>query len=77
MKEKGALQLLLPFLNESNTKIRCKVLNLLCTLSKDITDELTEYLDETHLFNIVNIVSSSTSESEKAAAVGILSNLPA
>ncbi|KAK2440099.1 U-box domain-containing protein [Trifolium repens] len=77
MKEKGALQLLLPFLKESNTSIRCKVLNLLCTLSKDITDELTEYLDETHLFNIVNIVSSSTSESEKAAAVGILSNLPA
>lgn len=77
MKEKGALQLLLPFLKENNTKIRCKVLNLLYTLSKDITDELTEYLDETHLSNIVNIISSSKSESEKAAAIGILSNLPA
>ncbi|RDX75713.1 U-box domain-containing protein 43, partial [Mucuna pruriens] len=77
MKEKGALQLLLPFLKENNTKIRSKVLNLLYTLSKDLTDELTEHLDETHLINIVTIVSTSTSESEKAAAVGILSNLPA
>ncbi|XP_057457708.1 U-box domain-containing protein 44-like [Lotus japonicus] len=77
MKEKGALQLLLPFLKENNTQIRSKVLQLLYTLSKDLTDELTEYLDETHLFNIVNIVSSSTSESEKASAVGILNNLPA
>ncbi|TKY49675.1 U-box domain-containing protein 44 [Spatholobus suberectus] len=77
MKEKGALQLLLPFLKENNIKIRSKVLDLLYTLSKDLTDELTEHLDETHLFNIVNIVSTSTSESDKAAAVGILSNLPA
>ncbi|XP_061353805.1 U-box domain-containing protein 44-like [Gastrolobium bilobum] len=76
MKEKGALQLLLPFLKENNTKIRSKVLHLLYTLSKDLTDELTEHLDETHLVNIVNIVSLSTSESEKAAGVGILSNLP-
>ncbi|KAG4387210.1 hypothetical protein AAZX31_11G179000 [Glycine max] len=77
MKEKGALQLLLPFLKENTTKVRSKVLQLLYTLSKDLTDELTEHLDETHLFNIVNIVSTSTLDSEKAAAVGILSNLPA
>ncbi|KAK7323359.1 hypothetical protein VNO77_26830 [Canavalia gladiata] len=77
MKEKGALQLLLPFLKENNVKIRSKVLHLLYTLSKDLTDELNEHLDETHLFNIVSIVSSSALESEKAAAVGILSNLPA
>ncbi|KAL2337135.1 hypothetical protein Fmac_011581 [Flemingia macrophylla] len=77
MKEKGALQLLLPFLKENNSKVRIKVLQLLYTLSKDLTDELTEHLDETHLFSIVNIVSTSTSVSEKAAAVGILSNLPA
>ncbi|XP_047182072.1 U-box domain-containing protein 44-like [Vigna umbellata] len=77
MKEKGALQLLLPFLKENTTKVRSKVLHLLYTLSKDLTDELTEHLDETHLLNIVNIVSTSTSDSERAAAVGILSNLPA
>ena len=77
MKEKGALQLLLPFLKENTTKVRSKVLQWLYSLSKDLTDELTEHLNETHLFNIVNIVSTSTLDSEKAAAVGILSNLPA
>ncbi|KAE9584809.1 hypothetical protein Lalb_Chr25g0282321 [Lupinus albus] len=77
MKEKGALHLLLPFLKENTTKIRSKVLHLLYTLSKDLTNELAEHLDEAYLLIIVNIVSSSTLESEKAAAVGILSNLPA
>ncbi|KAF7820507.1 U-box domain-containing protein 44-like [Senna tora] len=76
MKEKGALQLLLPFLMETNTKIRSKALHLLYTLSKDLTEELTEHLDDTHLFNVVSIISSSTSDTEKAAAVGLLSNLP-
>lgn len=76
MKEKGALQLLLPFLMETNTRIRSKALHLLYTLSKDLTEELTEHLDDTHLVNIVNIISSSTSDSEKADAVSLLSNLP-
>ncbi|KAJ7982339.1 RING-type E3 ubiquitin transferase [Quillaja saponaria] len=76
MKEKGALQLLLPFLMETNIKIRSNALQLLCTLSGDLTEELMEHLGETHLCNIVKILSSTTSESEKAAAVGILSNLP-
>ncbi|XP_054805898.1 U-box domain-containing protein 44-like isoform X2 [Prosopis cineraria] len=76
MKEKGALQLLLPFLMETNPKIRSRALQLLYTLSKDLTEELTEHLDDTHLFNIVNVISSSTSESEKTVAVGLLSNLP-
>ncbi|KAL2591895.1 hypothetical protein GLYMA_12G040400v4 [Glycine max] len=76
MKDKGALQLILPLLKETKMKIRSKALNLLYTLSEDLTDELTAHFDETHLFDIVNIVLSSTSDSEKAAAVGILSNLP-
>ncbi|KAJ1393618.1 Armadillo-type fold [Sesbania bispinosa] len=76
MKEKCALELILPLLKGTKTEIRSKALNLLYTLSKDLTDELSEHLDEAHLFNIVNIVSSTTSDSEKAAAVGILSNLP-
>ncbi|KAJ1428164.1 Armadillo-type fold [Sesbania bispinosa] len=76
MKEKCALELILPLLKETRTEIRSKALNLLYTLSKDLTDELSEHLDEAHLFNIVNIVSSTTSDSEKSAAVGILSNLP-
>nr|KYP68271.1 U-box domain-containing protein 44 [Cajanus cajan] len=76
MKKKGALQLILPFLKDTEIKTRSKALHLLYTLSDDLTDELTSHFDETHLFDIVGIVSSSTSDSEKAAAVGILSNLP-
>ncbi|GAV79033.1 LOW QUALITY PROTEIN: KAP domain-containing protein [Cephalotus follicularis] len=76
MKENGAIQLLLPFLHDNNTKIRTVALNLLCNLSKDLTGELTEQIGEKHLNVIVNIIATTTSESEKAAAVGILSNLP-
>ncbi|BBG99192.1 ARM repeat superfamily protein [Prunus dulcis] len=76
MKEHGAIQLLLPFLMETNIKIRSSALNLLYTLSKDLPEELTEQLGETYIKTIINIISSSTFDSEKAAAVGILSHLP-
>lgn len=76
MKENGAIQLLLPFLSETNVKTRTGALNLLCTLSKYLAAEFTEQLGETHLNIIVNIISSLASDNEKAAAVGILSNLP-
>ncbi|KVH97375.1 Armadillo [Cynara cardunculus var. scolymus] len=76
MKENGSIQLLLPFLTETNAKTRIGAFNLIYTLSKELSDELTEQLGETHLIIIVNILSSSTSESEKATAAGILSNLP-
>lgn len=76
MRENGAIQLLLPFLMENNTKIRSLSLNLIYTLSKYLPEALTEQLGETHISTIVSIISSSTSVSEKAAAVGILSNLP-
>ncbi|KAL7238208.1 hypothetical protein ACSBR2_004329 [Camellia fascicularis] len=76
MKENGAIHLLLPFLTENNTKIRTGALELIYTLSKDLPGELTEQLGETHLNLLISIISSATSETEKAAAVGILSNLP-
>lgn len=76
MKENGAIQLLLPFLAHNNTKIRTGALDLLHTLSKDISEELTEQLAETNLSIIINVVLSRVSDREKAAAVGILSNLP-
>lgn len=76
MKENGAIQLLLPFLTERNTKIRTGALNLVYTLSKDIPGEFREQLGDTHLTNFADIVSTSTYECEKAAALGILSNLP-
>ncbi|XP_030532283.1 U-box domain-containing protein 44-like [Rhodamnia argentea] len=76
MREKGAFQLLLPFLTESNPKIRTDALKLLYTLSKDSPEELGEQLGESHLFTLVSITATSISMIEKAAAVGILSNIP-
>lgn len=78
MKENGAMQLLLPFLTEDNPEIRIAALNLLFHISKDFDPaiECFEQLGEAHLNILVNIVSTSISESEKSAAVGILSNLP-
>ncbi|PPD99601.1 hypothetical protein GOBAR_DD03366 [Gossypium barbadense] len=76
MKENGVIHLLLPFLTESNMKIRTGALDLLYTLSQHLPEELTEQLGESHLNTIVNIISSSPLETDKAAAVGILSNIP-
>ncbi|OWM78438.1 U-box domain-containing protein 24-like isoform X2 [Punica granatum] len=76
MKENGAIQLLLPFLTESSTKIRTGALELLYTLSRDSPDELTEEVGESHINTVIQILSSSMSENEKAAAVGLLGNLP-
>lgn len=75
LKENGAIQLLLPLLSEANTKIRTAALNLLNTLFKDLPCEL-EHLGETHLNTIVSIISTSVTESEKDAAMGLLSNIP-
>ncbi|OIT07454.1 PREDICTED: U-box domain-containing protein 44-like [Nicotiana attenuata] len=79
MKEKGAVRLLLPFLTEShNTKIRNGALNLIYILSNDMKGgELMEQLEEMHLNTLICVVSSSSiTDDEKAAAIGILSNFP-
>ncbi|RZC83007.1 hypothetical protein C5167_045793 [Papaver somniferum] len=76
LKENGAIQLLLPFLTENKTEIRMGSLNLLYNLTKDPPDDLTEQLGENYIKIIVNITSISTSESERAAAFGVLSNFP-
>lgn len=78
MKENGAIQLLLAFLEYGNSKIRTGALQLIFTLSKEEEGEdLAQQLGEANIIKIVSIISSSTSEEEKAAAIGILSNLPA
>lgn len=76
MKEDGAIQLLLPLFTEKDIRIRTGALKLVYVLSKDIQGALTEQLDYSHVHIIANIVSTTTSESEKAAALGIISNLP-
>uniref|UniRef100_A0A803L738 ARM repeat superfamily protein n=1 Tax=Chenopodium quinoa TaxID=63459 RepID=A0A803L738_CHEQI len=70
MVQNGAMQLLLPLLNESDTKIRIAALNVLYTISDNLS------IEETYLPKIVYIISSSSSEAEQAAAVGLLSNIP-
>ncbi|CAN1298171.1 U-box domain-containing protein 43 [Linum perenne] len=77
MKENGAIHLLLPFLTETNIHIRAAALNFLYTLSQDSAEDLMEHLGEYHLGNIINLISSSGSDTEKAVAIGILSNIPA
>ncbi|KAL3829782.1 hypothetical protein ACJIZ3_018584 [Penstemon smallii] len=72
MKENGAVQLLLPFFYETDSNIRISALNLVYKLSKDIQQDLIY----THLNVISSIILSSNSDSEKASALGILSNLP-
>lgn len=76
LRENGVMQLLQPFLTESNSEIRAVSLNLIFNLSKDSTQELTQQLGESNVNILIRIIFSSTSESEKAAAIGILSNLP-
>ncbi|KAG8079073.1 hypothetical protein GUJ93_ZPchr0007g6294 [Zizania palustris] len=76
IRQNGGVQLLLPFLTEKNVDIKVAALNLMCNLSKDASQELAEQVRETHLDIFVKIVSSPTSGDEKAAAIGILSNLP-
>jgi vacuolar protein 8 len=74
--QNGGVQLLLPFLTEKNVDIKIAALHLMFHLSKDSSQELAEQFRETHLDILVKIISSPTSGDEKAAAVGILSNLP-
>lgn len=76
MKENGALQLLMPFLFNSNDEIRIAALSLLFSLSTYFAEELTGQLGETYLTAIVDIISKASSEMEKAAALGIISNIP-
>lgn len=77
IRQNGGVQLLLPFLTEKNVDIKLAALNLMLHLSKDPSEELTEQFRETHLDILVKIISLPSSRDEKAAAVGILSNLPA
>lgn len=72
MVESGAIQLLFPFLMETNPKIKTGALNLLYNLSKDAPEEL----GESHISVILEIIALTNSESERVFAVGILSNVP-
>lgn len=76
IRQNGGMQLLLPFLTENNVDIKTAALNLMFHLSKDASAELAQQVKETHLEILVKVISSPASGSEKAAAVGVISNLP-
>ncbi|KAI5002138.1 hypothetical protein ZWY2020_026788 [Hordeum vulgare] len=77
IRQNGGVQLLLPFLREKNVGIKVASLNLMFHLSKDASQELAEQIRETHLDILVKIIASpAPGNDEKAAAVGVLSNLP-
>ncbi|KAL0456040.1 UNVERIFIED_CONTAM: hypothetical protein Slati_0943200 [Sesamum latifolium] len=62
---------------ERDTRIRTGALRLVYTLTKDLQEELMEQIGYEHVHVVANVVSSLTSsECEKTAALGILSNLP-
>ncbi|XP_020596739.1 U-box domain-containing protein 44-like [Phalaenopsis equestris] len=76
MKENGAMQLLVPFLFNTNDEIRIAALILLFNLSTYFADELSGQSGENYLIVMVDIISKASSEMEKAAALGIISNTP-
>lgn len=78
MTQNGAMQLLLPLLKETDSKIRVSALNLLYTITKDVSEDykFSEVVGGDYLQIIVGLVSSSSWDSEKAASVGLLSNTP-
>ncbi|KAF6155371.1 hypothetical protein GIB67_019897 [Kingdonia uniflora] len=78
MVANGAFQILLPFLLDNKMETRTSAMIVLSYLSKDSPRDLSEQLaeSENYLNVIVNIIWVSTSNNEKAAAVGLLDNLP-
>ncbi|KAL9263041.1 U-box domain-containing protein [Drosera capensis] len=78
MKKNGVVQLLLPFLTDSDVKVRVATLNLLDTITKELTEDLEqEYLiGEDYTRMIVRIVSTSVLEAEKAAGLSLISGIP-
>ncbi|CAA7388564.1 unnamed protein product [Spirodela intermedia] len=73
MKENGAVELLLPLLLE-DTELRRLALRILFNISRDL--DLTAELTGSHLDLLVNVITTSRDQDQKAAACGVLSNIP-
>ncbi|KAH9615880.1 hypothetical protein KSS87_003191 [Heliosperma pusillum] len=78
INQNGAFQLLLPYVKENDPKIRTPALNLIYTISRNTTTgDFTEVISDKYLPVIMGIISSSSSSDvERAATVGLLSNIP-
>lgn len=77
LREGGAIQLLLSFCESSNSELRANAVKLLFSLSLDGDGSmLAEHLGQNYTEKMVKLFSTSLDEEEKAAAVGIIGNLP-
>ncbi|EFJ37231.1 hypothetical protein SELMODRAFT_77081 [Selaginella moellendorffii] len=78
LRAADAIQLLLPFCENSDSGVRVYALKLLFCLSGDGSGrEISEFLGPTSFKTLVDVLSATwSSDEEKAAAVGILGNLP-
>ncbi|KAG6554543.1 hypothetical protein Mapa_003922 [Marchantia paleacea] len=73
----GAIQLLLPFCEAADVEVRVNAVNLLYCISGDgHGKEMSEHLGPTYIEALVQLLNVSTRDDEKAAAMGILENLP-
>eukprot|EP01018_Ginkgo_biloba_P012827 Gb_00269 [translate_table: standard] len=77
LREGGAIQVLLPFCESSNLDMRANAVKLLFSLSQDGDGgTLVEHLGQKYTENLVKLLSTSLNEEEKAAALGVIANLP-
>ncbi|KAH9316920.1 hypothetical protein KI387_018689, partial [Taxus chinensis] len=77
LREGGTIQILLPFCESSNLEMRTYAVKLLFSLSQDGDGStLAEHLGQKYTEILVKLLSTSPNEEEKAAAVGVLGNLP-
>eukprot|EP00249_Psilotum_nudum_P019752 c27403_g1_i1 orf=540-3572(-) len=77
MREGGAIQLLISFHDVNDPEVRLNSLKLLSCLTQDTCGNyLAEEVSQKCIVSLVNLISTSTREEEKAAAMGILGNFP-
>lgn len=77
MQDRGAIQLLLPFCENSNDEVRVNAVKLLNCLSSDgAGKELADHLGDVSMRALVKILAGVGDNEEKVAAAGIISNLP-
>lgn len=77
LREGGAIQVLLPFCEATYSEMRAYAVKLLFILSQDgDKSKLAEHLGEKYMKCLAKLIFTSSNEEEKAAAVGIIGNLP-
>ncbi|KAH7428602.1 hypothetical protein KP509_09G008100 [Ceratopteris richardii] len=76
LREASAIQLLLPFCEANDADVRVNALKILHSLSQDwVAEDFADHFGLTYIKALVKLLASSSND-EKVAAAGILSNLP-